>query len=117
LLARNESKWAGLEGLSDGFLISRRGFVDEAIVDVRTFAEKGEALFAAAPLLRCVELSGLDDGDAKEVVRRLSAALASPLFTRVRTLRLDRVGRTRRNRQRHASARLRVCGRARRSPT
>ena len=93
LLAHNEPKWAGLEGLSDGFLF-RRGFVDEAIVDARTFAEKGEALFAAAPLLRCVELGGLDDADAKEVVRRLSAALASPLFKRVRTLRLDRVGRT-----------------------
>ena len=93
LLERNESKWAGLEGLSDAFLF-RRGFVDEAIVDARKFAEKGEPLFAAAPLLRCVELVGLDDGDPGEIVRLLSAALASPWFKRVRTLRLDRVGRT-----------------------
>lgn len=93
LLARYEPKWAGLEGLSDEFLF-RRGFVDEAIVDARLFVEKTEALFAAAPLLRCVELGGLDDADAREIVRRLSAALASPFFKRVRTLRLDRVGRT-----------------------
>ena len=93
LLERNESEWAGLEGLADAFLF-RRGFVDEAIVDARTFAEKGEALFAAAPLLRCVELGGLDDGDATQIVQLLSAALASPFFKRVRTLRLDRIGRT-----------------------
>ena len=93
LLARNETKWAALDGLSDAFVF-RRGFVDEAIVDARTFAEKGEALFAATPLLRCVELGGLDDEEPRKVVLRLSKALASPFFKRVRTLRLDRVGRT-----------------------
>ena len=93
LLHRNEHAWAGLRDLADAYVF-RRGFVDEAIVEAGAFVDKADALFAAAPLLRCVELGGLDDLDPRKVVFRLSKALAAPSFQRVRTLRLDRVGRT-----------------------
>jgi len=93
LLARHGKAWAGLDGLAESWTF-RRGFVEEANVDARTFAEKGEALFAAAPLLARVEFEGLHDVALDEIAGRLERALSSPYFARLRGLRFDRVGNT-----------------------
>ena len=91
LLATREREWAALDGLAEGSIF-RRGFVDEAIVDARTFAEKGETLFGAAPLLRRVDFSGLQDSAPDEIVRRLDAVLGSPFFARLFCVRLEEIG-------------------------
>lgn len=93
LLALDEAHWADLEGLADAWAF-RRGFVDEAVVDVRTFAAHGEELFRRAPLLRLVHLAGMSNGDPETIVGLLDAARSSPAFPRLRGLRLREVGRT-----------------------
>lgn len=93
LLGGHGPAWANLDGLADGWLF-RRGFVEEAVVHAKTFAEKGAELFAKAPLLRHVELSGLDDGTPEQIVALLDGVLKSPHFARLRGLRMSWVGRT-----------------------
>ena len=73
----------------------RRGFVDEVVVDAQVFAERGDDLFAAAPLLRAVVLDRLvgnldwtpeplDPPDA--VLARFAAAMASPAIAQLQGL-------------------------------
>jgi uncharacterized protein (TIGR02996 family) len=95
LLEHNAAVWTReLDGLAKSPRF-QRGFVESAAVQAAVFADKGDALFAAAPLLRDIEVEGLSAGESAEaVVEPLKRMVASPRFTRLRGLRFDRVGRT-----------------------
>jgi uncharacterized protein (TIGR02996 family) len=95
LLEHNASAWTReLDGLATSPTF-RRGFVERAAVEATVFADNGDALFAAAPLLREIEVEGLHAGESsQEILGRLERMLESPRFARLRGLRFDRVGRT-----------------------
>jgi hypothetical protein len=90
LLDKNGAAWAGLEGLSKDWTF-RRGFVESASVDAKTFVERSDALFAAAPVLQEVYFEGLDGSD---VQARLTALLHSPAFRRLPGAGFDAPGET-----------------------
>jgi len=95
LLEKSAAVWtAGLDGLARSPTF-RRGFVERAAVEAAVFANKADALFAAAPLLRELEVEGLHaGGQSEEILERLKQMLAIPQFAMLRGLRFDRVGRT-----------------------
>lgn len=89
LLSANVDRWtAGLVGLAHDFRFVR-GFLEELTVLAETWAWRGEQLYAEAPMLRTITLTGLwvrgyDHGGSEQsaelVLRRLEEALTSPLF-------------------------------------
>ncbi|MEO8698793.1 MAG: hypothetical protein ABI867_02085 [Kofleriaceae bacterium] len=95
LLAQHAAEWtAGFAGLAQRPTF-RRGFVERAFVDAAAFPEQADALVAAAPLLRELDVFGLQHGESsEELLGLLSRMLASPRFAMLTGLRFDRVGRT-----------------------
>lgn len=101
LLKANEERWtAGLARFAHDFRFVR-GFVDKLTLSAEDWAARGQELFAAAPALREVTLTGLwerayDNGGSEKtarlVLRRLEDALASPLFGRLEGLGYHPVG-------------------------
>lgn len=91
LLAENGDAWANLEGLGTN-PVFRRGFVDEILIDVRTFVSRQREVWAAAPRLRRLRFHGLehhvrmmgtepDPTDAREVCYWIERILASKRVT------------------------------------
>ncbi len=94
LLQTHGARWtAGLAGLASS-PVFRRGFVDEVVTDPERWPEIGEMIFAAAPALRGVRLSGQtekypgesEDSVSARIMEYWQRAIECPSTRRLRGL-------------------------------
>lgn len=91
LLLEHGRAWSGLDDLGCHQYELRRGFVEAIELDARTFADRGEEIFARAPLLRSLTATGLT-ASSGDPLHDLRALLEAPSFRRLRGLGLVGVG-------------------------
>ena len=98
LLAAHGVAWSGLAGLAKRVTF-RRGFVDAVEIDAAIVATRAEEIFAAAPLLRHVMLTGMvtygrefHPMTMEDPLLGLERTLARPELLHLAGLRLDSIG-------------------------